>query len=266
MQINQLQINKKYHQFNPAVIYAYFNLNKYLFKLEKNYLQVNRQKETNVFIFNSIIPKIASNKKIRYYSDILPEDKQNYIITKHMDYLYDLDKLFIKTSPEIRRGIRLIERKEVKILDVDQNIIESLFYEWEIYKKSDKKIYQLLFDAKRYKRCFELKEKGFNIYQKSIFINDIPYGIICFSIENNIAFELAFISLYWKKELKIINDLNECILVLFFYNLWKNGIKIVNPGTDAGIKGLKIFKQKILSDKLIYYSFLKKDNKENELF
>ena len=70
-------------------------------------------------------------------------------------------------------------------------------------------------------------------------------------------------------KLKIINDLNECILINCFYDLYKNyGIKNINPGTDAGIKGLKVLKGKFPAKQLVYYSFISKevDKKKESLF
>jgi hypothetical protein len=236
------------------------------------YIQVERRKESNAFCLDSTIPQIESIKKIRYYSDVLP-DKTKWKVTKQQDYLYDMKQIFENPIYEVRRGIKLTERKEISIIDIPKQekipIPQMLVQEWETHKKADPKVYQMLFDAKRYLRCFDLKEQGFNIYQKLILVDNQPYGIICFSIENNIAFELAFVSLYWKKELKIINDLNECILLNCFYDLYKNyGIEKINPGTDAGIKGLKILKSKFPAEKLVYYSFISKevDKKEISLF
>ena len=54
--------------------------------------------------------------------------------------------------------------------------------------------------------------------------------------------------------MKIINDLNECILIHYFWKFWKLGIKEVNVGQTAGIKGLKIFKDKLQHNYQIIYS------------
>jgi hypothetical protein len=53
----------------------------------------------------------------------------------------------------------------------------------------------------------------------------------------------------------LINDQNDCIIINCLYDLYSNhGIKYVNLGTDAGIKGLKFFKRKIPHFEKIVYS------------
>lgn len=260
MDIITLKTNKQFHQFNPAVIYAYYNLADYPYEIKNEYILVERRKEIAVFLLDQRYQLDVSGfqKKVRYYTDVLP-DKTKYKTTKTFEYLYNLTQLFSKTTKQNRRGQELTKRVDISItdLDVDNPVVSYLINRWELHKKNDPKVYQMLFDAKRYERCFKLKKKGFNIYQKLILVKGQPYGIICFSLNGSIAFELAFISLYWDKELKIINDLNGCILINCFYDLYQNyGIEYVNPGTDAGIKGLKVFKGKLPFEKIVYYNYV----------
>lgn len=250
----KIKTGMEYHQFNPAVIASYYNIDKYPVIFNTDYIAVNRRKECAVFLLQNKFVELNSNKKKRYYSI----DKINKKSAKHDEYLYCLKDIFLCPSYDIRRGIKLKERSEVQIVElVDKEQLNKLILKWDTIKKSDPKVYKLLFDSKRYARTFELKNKGFNIYQKAILIKKQLYAIISFSIEENIAFELAFISEYNNKELKIINDLNQCIIINCFYDLYKNyNIQYINPGTDAGIKGLKIFKSKLPNKKISYYSFI----------
>lgn len=256
MKLSEIKTNKKIHQFNPAVISAYYNSEKYKTIIEDSFIAIRRLKEWAVFLLkDELINIVNHDKKLRFYS----EKKINEKSVKHIEYVYNLDELFTVTTKQIRRGMNLLQRKEIVISDITNiSTIDSIINEWDAKKRSDPKVYQMLFDSKRYRRCFELKEKGFNIYQKMIFVNSKPYGIISFALDGENSFELAFVSLYWIDELKIINDLSECILINCFYDLWENyGIKYINPGTDAGIKGLKIFKSKLPNQKIEYYSFVK---------
>ena len=106
-------------------------------------------------------------------------------------------------------------------------------------------MHRISFNPARYLRSFKLKEHGYNIYQKVVYIHGNPYGLISFALDPPYAYEMAFISLYTDPALKLINDQNDCIIVWCLYDLYTNhGVSTVNLGTSAGIKGLRFFKQK----------------------
>ena len=239
------------HQFNPAVIYAYFNLDEYETLITPEYLRVERRKDNKVFLLNNFVEadQVPIDKDATVYSKIKLEGSKSV-----KEFIYSLKSIFEKPDKQVRRGIKIGERVQFDN-NFTQEELDTVFDGWNEMKRSDPKVYQILFDDKRYRRCFALKEKGFDIYQKLIRVNGKPYGAIAFALGKDVAFELAFVSLYKDKEMKIINDLNECIIINCFYDLYKNYcIKYVNPGQDAGIKGLKIFKNKFTSTPVQFYT------------
>lgn len=239
----------KSHTFSKGVISAYYNLLEYPSIVKKDYIEIQRRKGKVYFQLRPWAIKIDKDKDTIY-----SEEKTEQCKIKTKEVVYDLDEIFEIPNKQTRRAITLTNRKEIVLRETTSKEIEKLYQEWTEHKMNDPKVFRIAFTPKRYLRSFQLKEKGFNILQEAIYINGILYGAICFELQNDIAFELAFISKFWDKKLKIINDLNECILTHYFWKLWKLGIKEVNVGTAAGIKGLKIFKNKLNNKENIIYS------------
>ena len=110
------------------------------------------------------------------------------------------------------------------------------------------------FNPARYYRSYELLDYGFQIYQKIVMIKQVPYALINFALQGEYAYELSFLSLYKNTDLKLINDQNDCIIINCLCDLHRHGIKYVNLGTSAGIKGLAFFKRKLPHFEQIVYT------------
>lgn len=250
--LRETDYKTKSHTFSKGVIASYFNALEYPYEVGDGYIVVKRRKE-RVWFFptnNKELEPVGETKDI-IYSPI--KTKLTPIKTKEV--VYDLEKIFNEPAKEIRRGITLTNRKEIVLREATESEISQLYQEWQEHKMNDPKVYRIAFTPKRYLRAFQLKENGFDIVQLTYFINNEVYGAICYEIVDNIAFELAFISRYWRKDLKLVNDLNELILTNSFYKLYTNhNIKKVNVGPTAGIKGLRTFKNKLPNEELIIYS------------
>lgn len=247
--LRDLDYKTRSHTFSKGVISAYYNLLEYPSIVKRDYIEIQRRKGKVYFQLRPWTIDINQDKDTIY-----SEQKTEQCKIKTKEIVYDLEQIFEKLNSQTRRGITLTNRKEIVLREVTSREIEELYQEWTEHKMNDPKVFRIAFTPKRYLRSFQLKEKGFNILQEGIYINGKLYGAICFELQNDIAFELAFISRFWDKELKIINDLNECILTHYFWKLWKLGIKEVNVGPTAGIKGLKVFKNKLQNYEHIIYS------------
>ena len=132
--------------------------------------------------------------------------------------------------------------------------VKVLFEKWKEAKILSPKTFRMAFSPNRYFRSCGLGDSGFNVYQKLVKINGEPYAVINFSLEGDYAFEMTFFSLYFDKTKKIINDQNDCIFISCLYDLYTNGIKIVNSGPANGMKGLSFFKHKLPYTKKIVYT------------
>lgn len=240
------------HTFSKGVIASYFNALQYPYEVGDGFIAVKRKKE-RVWFFptnNKELLPVGETKDI-IYSPI----KTTLTKIKTKEVIYDLEKIFEKTTKEVRRGITLTNRKEIVLRVATQSEIEELWKEWSEHKMNDPKVYRISFTPKRYLRAFQLKDNGFNIVHLTYFINNQLYGAICYEIQDNVAFELAFISKYWEKDLKLTNDLNELILINSFHKLYSNhNILKINVGPTAGIKGLRIFKNKLPHNEHIIFS------------
>lgn len=235
----RLKYESKSHNMNRAVIAAYYNVKKYGFEATDHYIKVQQRGRSVYFIHSS--GAIAPLEGVLICEHPLPLSK------KEKEVCYSLAELFEPLEQSVRRGIGFTERKEVVIQDyrVDERL-NAIYEAWVGMKENDPKTYLMTFNPGRYLRTYELADHGFNIYQKIVLINDQPYAVINFSLQDDYAYELSFLSLFKNKELKIINDQNDCIIVNCLYDLYKNyGVQYVNLGTDAGIKGLKFFKRKL---------------------
>lgn len=257
----ELDYKTESHTFSKGVIAAYYNLLEYPGRVEKDWIQVKRRKGNVYFLLRpDIIPtgETLSMKKDIFYSQV--RTRSTPVKTKEV--VYDLEELFNNKKctnssdvlKQLRRGVTLGDRKDISIINSTSLEVEDLYNEWSEHKMNDPKVFRIAFTPKRYLRSFQLKEKGFKIFEQEIFVKNKLYGAICYEVQGDIAFELAFISRYWDKELKLINDQNECILINSFYELYQKGVKKINVGTSAGIKGLKLFKNKLPNYEHFIYS------------
>lgn len=240
------------HTFNRAVITAYNNLFKYPFKITKDYIQVFQSKRDTIFVLNPEynLKQIVCKKKPLFLCET---EIEGVTKKKVKEEYYDLRELFLNPNKQIRRGMK--ERDNITFVEPISFISNEIYFDWEKHKINDPKVYRIAFNPRRYWRCSFLKEAGFNIYEKLVLVNEQPYGVIIFSLQGDKAYELSFISRYFDKGLRIINDLNEIIIIRCFYDLWKNyQIKTVNVGVNIGNKGLSFFKKQFKGQELIIYS------------
>jgi len=246
------------HTFSKGVIAAYYNGMEYPLSVKQDYIEVKRKKDSVYFFLKDIWLTLHKNK------DIIHEKATAYSLVKTeltkvktKEVIYNLDQIFTNPNKQVRRALNLKNRKDIGIrgiLTQDKEVLDNLYNEWYLAKLADPKVFRIAFTPKRYMRSFKLKELGFNIFDVAYFVNGELYGAICYEVQGDIAFELAFISKYWNKDLKVINDLNECILIDSFYQLYQQGVKRINVGPTAGIKGLKVFKNKLPHDYVEIYS------------
>lgn len=239
------------HTFSKGVIAAYYNGLEYPLEVTNDYIKVKRRKENVYFKLGEKPLLVESLDKDIIYSD----EKKSICKNKIKEVVYDLEKIFSNPSKQVKRGIRLDCRHEVSFQNYcEKEQVKLIYNEWVQYKNEDPKVYKIAFTPKRYLRSFQLEEKGFNIIERTIFINQILYAVICFEVQGDLAFELAFLSRFWRKDLKITNDLNELILISCFDELSSMGIRKVNVGPTAGIKGLRTFKNKLPHEYVEIYS------------
>ncbi len=252
--------------FNRAVIASYNNVIRYGVCLRGACIYVPQQR-TDLFFLTSSTASIddTNDVKPRGFFGVTTSTKKEKIycetpidgipkITKEV--VYPLADVFTKPDDQTKRAINFHKRPRVSIIDNDGKFDDHIYDTWVAAKKADPKVYQIAFNPNRYRRVFDLRHYGFNTYEKLIFIDKIPYGIISFALEGPRAFELAFLSKFADKSLKIINDQNTCIIGHCLHDLHVNhGIKTVNLGTAAGIKGLAFFKNRYIhTDNVVYSS------------
>lgn len=251
-ELAKLDYKSKSHTFNKSVIASYNNVGKYGYKATNDYIRVDQSKRTVFFILN---PDADVTE--------LKSDKTRILLCEHpifkkktKEVCYDLEQIFSEQSTAINRGIKFATRPEVTIVDFNKGQeLDDIYGKWKQTKEDDKKTFLISFNPARYYRSYQLLDCGFNIYQKLILIKQQPYALINFSKQGEMAFELSFLSLFKNAELKLINDQNDCIIIHCLHDLYMNhGVRFVNLGTSAGIKGLKFFKEKLPHTEQIVYS------------
>lgn len=204
-------VGKKKTTFMPAPDYQFFieNFPQGVYSLET----VN------------LIPRLSKKKaeEIIYDLDLLRRDQ--YANTK-------------KYYQAVTRPLKIVEKFKIEFRDIeDYKPYEDLCKEWVEYKLSQPTTFRMSFPTGRYRRCLYLDK--IPTYKKGIWINGKLYGFIIFSLEGEVAFELAFVSLYFKT--KIISGLNQYLFSYCLLELKKMGYKYVNSGYTLN-KNLQIFK------------------------
>lgn len=232
------------HQFNFGVIYNYYNLKKNKYSLTDKYLLVHQQKRDVIFLYNPFIflDNISDRNHVIYSETHISDFK------KWEEIYYDLDELFSTQSPSIsiRRGLNLLSRKNISFCDnmpVDDSI--EIFNKWVDYKMNDDKVFKITFNPKRYLRSIENKIDEIDTKRFGLYVDNIPFCTVIFSIKNSYAYVLWTGSLHFNKNLIPFHDVNQCFLIYCYKMLHERGIKYVNFGPSAGIKGLEIFKKDI---------------------
>lgn len=235
--------------FNKASIVIYDNIYENSIKFSEEFIAIEQKRKNKIYLLDNKFDyqtiKFNNDKKIEVYSELLIEGFQ-----KINEFEYDLEKIVNSSIKEIRRGRNFFNtpRSNVEIVNVDdiiseQSIVE-IYNDWVQHKRDDPKVFQRAFAPARYKRSFRISQTPIPLYFKIIRINGEDYGAILYSLKDEYAYEITFVTKYYRDDLKIINDLNSCLLLYTFFDLHKNhNIKYINAGT-ADFGGLKKFKQK----------------------
>ena len=246
------------HCFNKDVIFCYNNLKKYYHEETEDYILVKQMKYDSIFIKNSQFDYIKLiQRKTQLYCEENIFDKAKVI----KEYTYDLHNIFTNTTKEIRRGMNLLGRPEVTLkTECNLETKNFVYNEWLKYKDQQTTFFKIMFSPARYQRSYEILLTEF-IYS----IKDEPYAVINFSVNNNCAIELSYVSRFGNKDLKIVNDINELILTNSFHQLYLKGIKFANSGPDASIKGLRTLKCKLPHDFNLVYSKTIDPKRQNSL-
>lgn len=244
--LRDLDYKTESHTFSKGVIAAYYNGMEYPMTIEPDYnICIKRRKGK---VFWELNPSLIRFETVGENDTVYSIQKSDLCKVKTKEVIYNLDEIFTNPSKQVRRAIELTRRENItcgNITNTNIKFVNQIYEEWTEHKMADPKVFRIAFTPKRYIRSFSLSDLGFSIFDQIYFIDGEPYASICFEVSGQIAFELAFISRFWRKDLKICNDLNELILIDSFHELWKSGVKRVNVGPTAGIKGLKTFKNKL---------------------
>lgn len=230
---NLLNFNYKTtrYSFSKGVIASYCNLQHAILTCDRRYIKLEHKFRNIIFLledYNDILDQY-SKKETTYFS------QDNDLPMKVSQYCYDLKSVLSSKKRIVYRGKNLLTKKEISITNTDQHQIRPFFEKWQAYKN--------LKMPQRYFNGFVLKQHGFPIYQKAICINDQLYCIYAVYLENDIGYELSFISHYFDN--KLVNDLNDRIRIFCFNDLHTNyQIKTIKVGDDMNLSGLRTLKQK----------------------
>jgi len=253
--------NKNFiHDFSLGALFGYHKLDKLLLKdgvvFNESYVLLKTNKLNNLIVYDlfdelkQTIKNTDLNKKLKVSASfpipLLGESKKR----KQEEIFYQLQNINKshgkKKYHSYLKPIRIFEQRPDLGLEIrsvsdiaGQAGLIELHNEWVKYKLSLPKTHRISFPTARYRNTLE--EMPIPVYKKAIYIKDKLYGFIVFSLENQVAFELAFCTLFWKPEFKILNGLNQYIFSYCCIQLQKHGIKFVNSGFALN-KNLKIFK------------------------
>ena len=245
------------HDFSLGSLFAYHKVLKLneedRVHFDENYIHIKGQKSDELIVYKQtsklegIINDIEPEKKLLVSCattiPILPKYK-----SKHEEVFYQLEQIPTQTGNKLyhsfSKPIAIIQNRPdlgITLEDIaGQAGLEDLHNEWVKYKLSLPTTHRISFPTARYRGT--LQELYIPRYAKAIYIKGQLYGFIIFSLENEVAFELSFCSLFWKPEFKILNGLNQYLFSYCLIDMMKSGIRYVNSGFVLN-KNLKIFKQ-----------------------
>ena len=111
------------------------------------------------------------------------------------EIVYDIEKIVNLDNKEVRRGLKFEDRPQVEVVETtgDMKFVRdkmTIFRKWDIYKKSDPKVFQMLLNSNRYKRAigFKSTELGENIKEFICYINGKPWAYTTLSVQNDTVF------------------------------------------------------------------------------
>jgi len=252
--LKELTKNNLIHDFSLGALFAYHKLED-LIEEEKasigdNFLVYETSKKVTLILYHS--PQYVSDfikfkrpdKKLEILS-ASPIISLGKYKKRTEECFYQLSRLTNKSYHQYRRPISIFEERpdlNIWLADIDQvhpDSLMELHNEWVKYKLSQPKTHRISFPTARYRRT--LISYPIKTFSKAILIDGRLYGFIIFSVEGQIAFELSFCTLYWKKEFWKVNGLNQYIFSYCLIQLKKQGVKFINSGYALN-KNLKTFK------------------------
>lgn len=218
-----------------------------------NSIVMNKTKsKTDIFIYNDTgVPHDVHMhpQEVRTVINSPVPLPQYKLKSKQKEVVYDLSTIAEHTGKKkyhsYIKPIRIIEQRpdlDIKLHDFEaagRPSLKAIHDEWVKYKLSLPTTHRITFPTARYRNTIDLDEVP--AYQKAIYIRGQLYGFIVFSVENGVAFELSFVSHYWKPEFQILNGLNQYIFSYCLIQLAKQGVSYVNSGFALN-KRLSIFK------------------------
>lgn len=208
-------------------------------KKDKTTLYIHTDKSFGSYLLNT---------DTRISNEPIPGEKHK---SKQKEIFYMLSNIDSHTGKKkyhsLSKPLKIMEREDlgIEIRDISQDLAEqaeliALHNEWVDYKLSLPSTHRISFPTARYRRT--LGEYPIPMYKKAIYIKGKLYGFIVFSLENGVAFELSFVTHFWKPEFKILNGLNQYLFSYFCIDLIRNhNIQFVNSGFALN-KKLEIFK------------------------
>src|SRR5436853_3015105 len=187
IRFNKVDYNSVSHAFNQAVVASYGHIQRYGFEETDDYILIP-QSRRNLVLLKKKCSFSSTNRSL-----ILSEGRIENA-SKVKEVCYDLRRILESPSAEVRRGIRFHERKGVCIDDYnDGPSLDLIYHSWKATKEGDGKTFRIAFNPARYRRSYELKNLGYNIYQKVVFIREHPYALINFALHEEHAYELSFL-------------------------------------------------------------------------
>lgn len=256
------------HDFSLGALFTY---HKILDLYEENRVEFNQdyiwfkptKKVSNLFFYNDNLFPVIPESKYEGRADKLkvsaafPIEFLGKKSLKQEEVFYQLHDITKHNGKKhyhsFNKPVNIIENRpdlDITLEDLaGQAGLNELHDEWVKYKLSLPKTYRISFPTARYRNT--LRELPIPMYCKAIYIKGKLYGYIIFSIENEVAFELAFVTLYWKEEFKILNGLNQYIFSYCLIDLLCRDVKFVNSGFALN-KNLKMFKQMSQKSNSVY--------------
>lgn len=259
--------NKLSHEFDKTILLWYQHLRKKEHRLFccKDFIIFNF-KGIRMYLFNKKIKKelldtfnlLRNEGWIKRITTTEIIDSFTRKVSKETESAKDLSLMFDRNSYEsgkkyntkITQAIRLDQKRNIELVDITkdnywdlQEVIEKVNSEWAQYKL-DSGVHKISFTPWRYKNCVDMffnQEKGLELknYAKLIYVDWKVLGFTLFWLDDYIAHEHCFITLYHKEEFSHINV--SLLKTYIYYDLYQKWITFTNTGYQLN-KKLKEFK------------------------
>lgn len=240
------------HDLSLGALFAYHQLQNKQHEVYEDIVVIRGAKSDTFFLYgkNRFVEELIERP-----ATIISASPTNFPNTKKQkEIMYDLNKIFHHTGNKkyhsLSKPLQILNRSDlgitIKDIDTDLNAAEQgdlrlLHDKWVKYKLSLPNVHRISFPTARYRRT--LDSFPIPMYRKAIYIKGQLYGFIVFSLQNKVAFELSFVTLYFEEQFKILNGLNQYLFSYFLIDLYTNhNIKFCNSGFVLN-KNLGVFKK-----------------------